>query len=734
MVDVCSIFDKPVYLIGDQGRCISLFKNEDEFELFQLRMGLQNLCQNTLVYPVDRNANGHMQYKTKVSPHANEFYNNACVQFRAKSENASKCCDDILQKIAVFFCENGSVENLNSLDYTLYPYNPAVSQECYIRYKCPYVHLYKFGFPIYVNGSVIAVLFTGQFYIETPSRPFFAVTESSRMGLFRWNSKPENTSSTEDRRRKHCFSSEDDLMNFVETSLLRVVFEFSRQAQQNLINQQIKLLKEIIEKQAFHMEEDVVSFLLHMDTDIPGEKYEPSIQKLFWGLIAKNLKTYLEQIDTSKLLLFMKGQHEKGSATQRVQGIQLYPELEQCSEFSFDFQVAQDSCSETTVYTVDYQGNSSNTYLFNCLDLQIEILPEQCDILAHLEKLQPFALVISYSPYAQIIETSSLRRDVLEQLKYFFTKVGQELAYLSIRLSEHINKTVLRIYRHEIAHQVTVLSNNNWFLDIQRLRTIDENKLRRVAEDQRQCIYELDFMTQNIDLVTGTINKRIPNLNKEQYIDVSNEIINKAISIYQRAKRDKSLWFSVQNHSAEGVLKSNLELLDMIFFNLMSNAIKYAYPGTKIIIGLDDTDSYAKPHKLSITDFGTAVAADYPSQVFQIYFRGNATKQVEGSGIGLYAAKEISDILDATLSWRCTKISDYNIPMLMRYLNLPLEFQNPQAIDLQKVKAERQRLIDNSQLSRVFNEEYLNCSKWSRREILGELMRPTYEVTFMLEL
>ena len=308
------------------------------------------------------------------------------------------------------------------------------------------------------------------------------------------------------------------------------------------------------------------------------------------------------------------------------------------------------------------------------------------------------------------------------------------MAYLSIRLSEHINKTVLRIYRHEIAHQVTVLSNNNWFLDIQRLRTIDENKLRRVAEDQRQCIYELDFMTQNIDLVTGTINKRIPNLNKEQYIDVSNEIINKAISIYQRAKRDKSLWFSVQNHSAEGVLKSNLELLDMIFFNLMSNAIKYAYPGTKIIIGLDDTDSYAKPHKLSITDFGTAVAADYPSQVFQIYFRGNATKQVEGSGIGLYAAKEISDILDATLSWRCTKISDYNIPMLMRYLNLPLEFQNPQAIDLQKVKAERQRLIDNSQLSRVFNEEYLNCSKWSRREILGELMRPTYEVTFMLEL
>lgn len=284
-------------------------------------------------------------------------------------------------------------------------------------------------------------------------------------------------------------------------------------------------------------------------------------------------------------------------------------------------------------------------------------------------------------------------------------------------------------------HQCLVLEHNNWFLDAERLKRIDENKLRRVSEDQRQCLCELDFMTQNIDVVTGNINRRIVNLDKDRYIEISSELVNKAISLHQRKKQEKFLWFTVQNNSAKGFIKSNLELLDLIFFNLMSNAIKYSYPGTNIIIGVDDTDNYVRPHIISLTDFGTAVKADTQEQVFQMYFRGNEPTYTEGSGIGLYVAHTVSEILDAKLSWSSKKISEYNVPIMMRYLSLPSDLQKTLNVDFENIQVAFEQLINSSQITRIFNQEYLEYPKqWNSHEIQGEIMRPTYEVKFMIEI
>ena len=313
--------------------------------------------------------------------------------------------------------------------------------------------------------------------------------------------------------------------------------------------------------------------------------------------------------------------------------------------------------------------------------------------------------------------------------------MGQELAFFSIRMSEHTTKSVLRIYRHEITHQISILEQNNWFLNAKRLLNLTSDKLQLIAEDQRQCLAELDFMTQNIDAVTGRIHKRVANLSRDQYIDVRVDLLNKVKSLYSRRAAEKTLWFVTQSHSAATFLKSKLALVDLIFFNLMKNAIKYSHPGTNIIIQFSDTKKYGNPHRLSVTDFGMEAKADYPEQVFQIYCRGDPDTQVEGSGIGLYVAYTIAGILGASLSWHSRKISDYNIPILARYIELSPEIRNRLQVDYGMARAEYDRLINNAQLNRVFNREYLSePEQWSQLESLEELERPTYEVTFWADL
>lgn len=732
---MCSIFDRPICLTGNRKGYISLFKKKEEFELFQLRMGLKSLCQNTLVYSLGKDADGTVRYEMQASPHSKEFYSPSCLRFCCEAENDTKC-HNLMWEISSYFYEKTSIENSVISDYTLFPYDPALPEERYIRYRCPYVGLYKFGFPIYVNHTVVAILFTGQFSI----RESVYLPVNRRLSRFIRNMiSGQSELALPPGEPRYSFYSERQLMAFAESHLLPVVREFTQQAQTNYIEKQTRLLKEIIEAQTVQMEKDIMAFLTDMDTNLPKERFQTSMQSRFWKIVEKNLEPYLKQLDAEKLTLFTE-EHPFGKVTAPAsRGFSLYPEFDQSECPSFNFQNAQTRDPETFhIYTTDSQGRHCNTHLFHCIENFEPVSPANSDVLAYLTKLQPFALAITYSENARIITDSALKQErhvVLKQLTRFFTKVGQEMAYLDIRMSEHRYKTILRIYRHEIAHQVTVLNNNNWFLDIKQLQRLDENKLRLIAMDQRQSIVELDFMTQNIKVITGPGNGQYFDIHKERLIDVNTEIINKAISLQQRKKQEKTLWFSIHNTSKKNLFKSNLELVDMIFFNLMSNAIKYAYPGTKIVIGFGDTDSFLRPHKISLTDYGVAVKAEYESQIFQMYYRGDTSSQVEGSGIGLYVADWVASILGAKLSWKCTKVSDYNIPILMRYLQIPQAFSDKKRINYQLAEQEYRRLVNESRLYRIFNDEYLrNSGKWSKREIQGEIMKATYEVTFTVEL
>lgn len=719
-----NILNKDIFLLTNQDDVISLFDNEQMFETYQLRMGLDCLCQNTLVYPIKKVPNGDLDYKIKSSPNSKIFYNSDCVEY-CRTCDGSNSCNQMMLQIAKCFCENNPIDKLGILDVHYYPYNEEPNN--FVCYQCPFVKLYKCAFPIYVENTVVAVLFTGQFNIGDSVKSSYL-------------KKIIKTTSEEDtfNKIKEKFKQKDDLVGFIRSKLLPIVFDFSKKSRENLFKQRKAILSKKINNQIASMEEMVAEFLSNLNYGIGEAETKKATQNDFWTIISNCIAPYLKMVNAYELLVFIDDQTLTNEPSSVICGIQLNPYIEQNCSNTFDF--SWDNKYTNSIYTRNNEGDLINEVLFNHIsNKDIDYSSEQYDIIARFGKLQPFAVVIRYLESSKIINYGKIRRTVLEHLETFFLKVGQELVHLSVRKSEQINKSVLRIYRHEIIHQIEVLNHNNLFLDMKKLKETDENKLRHVAEDQRQCIHELDFITHNINVFTGKLEHRLMDVDKGQSIDVGNDIINKAISLYQRAKRDKCLWFSVQNTAANDVINTNLSLLDMIFFNLMSNAIKYAYSGTKIVIGFNDRMDYNRPHSISLTDFGSSVDADYQTQVFQMYFRGNNTYgQIEGSGLGLYVANEVARVLDAKLTWTCDKISDYNVPILMRYLHLM-----PGSIDLVGIsdqiyflaKKEYNRLKDNSILNQAVNINYLeNPEKWSKIEIQEDLLTPTYKVTFEIQL
>lgn len=86
-------------------------------------------------------------------------------------------------------------------------------------------------------------------------------------------------------------------------------------------------------------------------------------------------------------------------------------------------------------------------------------------------------------------------------------------------------------------------------------------------------------------------------------------------------------------------------IVEEIFTNFISNAIKYSPENTRIIVDVIDSNY---EWKVTVTDFGEGIADKAKPLVFDRFKRVNKTG-VKGSGLGLAIVKKIAGLLDGTV-------------------------------------------------------------------------------------
>lgn len=73
-------------------------------------------------------------------------------------------------------------------------------------------------------------------------------------------------------------------------------------------------------------------------------------------------------------------------------------------------------------------------------------------------------------------------------------------------------------------------------------------------------------------------------------------------------------------------------------FNVLDNAVKYSGQGTAIEVEMCAYELFVR---VSVTDAGQALPPEEYAQIFQRFYRGEAVREQEGVGLGLYLAREI---------------------------------------------------------------------------------------------
>ncbi len=239
-----------------------------------------------------------------------------------------------------------------------------------------------------------------------------------------------------------------------------------------------------------------------------------------------------------------------------------------------------------------------------------------------------------------------------------FFSLMTDLTALSIeKLKTELNKTW---FLKKAAHQLRSPSNAIYSM----LKTIRKGYLGPVNRKQQETIERCE---KRIEILGHVINDLLELEIKRTDISKtiihpvdSTKIMKALVSLYQTHALEKGIDITFHIEDSLPEIMADEKLVDDLFTNLISNAIKYTQPGGKVKVALSREVQHHV--RFEVSDTGIGIHEEDMPHLFSEFFRTENAKAYveEGSGLGLVIVKEILDRLKGTVSvkskpgeWTC---------------------------------------------------------------------------------
>jgi len=264
---------------------------------------------------------------------------------------------------------------------------------------------------------------------------------------------------------------------------------------------------------------------------------------------------------------------------------------------------------------------------------------------------KPFTSDLLLLTINQGLEKRRLSRDV-KRLQMFEQEVSQlwSLAKGELDGFDQLNKDFIgpAAFRLTIAHEfrapITALLSFLILLRKGYVPAEQQDKIIDSAIERGQDL--LDLVDDLMNLTTAReelspANQKLHNLAED---------IEKVVPTLRAQAQEKGLQFSLEIKNRP-LVATNPMLMDQLWTNLISNAIKYTLPGGTVTIVLREQDEWAIG---SIEDTGIGLSPQEQKLIFHEFYRAPGAKEMErhGSGLGLSFVKRIIEGYNGTLNVR----------------------------------------------------------------------------------
>ena len=200
--------------------------------------------------------------------------------------------------------------------------------------------------------------------------------------------------------------------------------------------------------------------------------------------------------------------------------------------------------------------------------------------------------------------------------------------------SERMKTELITNVSHDIKTPLTSIIN---YVDLlQKPHTeAEQEKYLEVLDRQSQRLKKLiDDLMEMSKASTGNMSVEISR------VDAA-EAVNQALGEFAD-KLDKARLYPVFRQPEKPVtMMADGRLVWRVMSNLLSNAVKYALPGTRLYIDLQQVDSKVILSMKNISREELNMEAD---ELLERFVRGDASRNTEGSGLGLNIARSLMEL------------------------------------------------------------------------------------------
>lgn len=713
-----SVFNK-VHTLIDEKNTIGAFENETELQCQFVNLSLGQLCPVSIIYPTSTG-----EYKRVDTLRAQDF---ATCNYNGNS-GSREDCNCLCVTIAKYLDLISSGESNSCLSEVLhrdsYDFLKAENYE-YLTFTCPISKLVKFAFPIKFNKRLVCVVFVGQYSVISRHSIKYALSHT-----------------LSDYKKRKQFQSLSQLFNYVSDTILPEMMSFQYKVTKNFEEKEKEELNLSLSKAQRHLSRSMINVLnYNVDSDL--EDFSTAVLKLFWMGVKDSYKDLFRELGAHNIILFIDDDFSESLKTSKfLFGIELFSILKRYPNDKnhldiFNLAKASVLCEKMNSDTI-----TSTMYL-----IREDFQKCFCNLLT--ESIYQYDYVFykneTHLPYAILITHNNANRNLSDTIVKCIQKIASnirfELSSVLTKLSEHATKAILRIYRHEIIHQVLALRTSINNLEPEENTYLSPEKLLNIYNDCSDCLSSLAFMTENIKLFTSRSNTTIYSIVHScpfESIDIFKDVINKHIAMHRELRDSKNLWFEVTGRTENShKFECQTRFFNLLLFNIISNAVKYAYRCTNIWFEYTLADTKHQTKILTIRDYGSEISSS--NEIYRLYYRGPSVEHAEtGSGIGLFISKRISEIMGVKLYHQCSHISDYNVPLLERYLEIYDEYEGiykSTAPTPECIMNEIARLQMIKKYNHIVNKNLpQDENKLCNDEVVSRITKPTYEVSFIIEL
>lgn len=204
---------------------------------------------------------------------------------------------------------------------------------------------------------------------------------------------------------------------------------------------------------------------------------------------------------------------------------------------------------------------------------------------------------------------------------------------------ENLKVSLMSNISHELKTPVSVISNYAAILQDKNLSDEKRTEYAKAIADSSKKMSEL---ITNILKLNQLENQNIPTEMKS--FDITEQLCECLLN-FEDIWEKKNI--EVETNLQENIyIRSDMQLLNIVWNNILSNAFKFTPQNGKISVSLTETRKYAI---ITISDTGCGIPEEQQEIIFEKFYQCDTSRATDGNGLGLALVKRIINITNSLI-------------------------------------------------------------------------------------